>query len=78
MRQLLIQVILYNFQMIEQTPAAELSGVSDVLETFFNFNTLIAKKVPQALNDTEIDCEKLVGYGENLRLTFHIQRNIEN
>lgn len=64
MRQLLIQVILYNFQLIEQTPAAQRSDISDVLESFFNFCALLAKKTPTALDDSEVDCDKLVGYGK--------------
>lgn len=64
MRQLLIQVILYNFQLIEQTPAADRSGISDVIESFLNFCALVAKKVPNAFDDSEIDCDKLVSYGE--------------
>lgn len=63
MRQLLIQVILYNFQLIEQTPDAERSSISDVFESFLNFNALIAKKVPNAFDDPEVDCLKLVNYG---------------
>lgn len=64
MRQLLIQVILYNFQLIEQTPAADRSNISDVIETFFNFSALISKKVPNAFDDAEIDCDKLISYGK--------------
>lgn len=64
MRQLLIQVILYNFQLIEQTPPADRSNISDVLESFLNFCALIAKKVPSAFDDPEIDCDKLVSYGK--------------
>lgn len=64
MRQLLIQVILYNFQLIEQTPDADRSNISDVLESFLNFNALIAKKVPNAFDDPEVDCFKLVNYGK--------------
>lgn len=64
MRQLLIQVILYNFQLIEQTPVADRSNISDVLESFLNFNALIAKKVPSAFDDPEIDCDKLISYGK--------------
>ena len=64
MRQLLIQVILYNFQLFEQTPITDRSGICDVLESFLNFNALIAKKVPTAFDDPEIDCDKLIGYGE--------------
>lgn len=67
MRQLLIQVLLFNFQLIEQTPPNERSGISDVLESFLNFNALIAKKIPNAFDDDEIDCDKLVSYGERLR-----------
>lgn len=64
MRQLLVQVVLYNFQLIEQTPVPELSTSSDVLESFFNFNALVAKKIPQAFVEPEIDCEKLLAYGK--------------
>lgn len=64
MRQLLIQVILYNFQLIEQTSPVDRSNISDVLESFFNFCALIAKKVPNAFDDAEIDCNKLISYGK--------------
>lgn len=64
MRQLLIQVILYNFQLFEQTPITDRSVICDVLESFLNFNALIAKKVPNVFDDPEIDCDKLIGYGE--------------
>lgn len=71
MRQLLIQVILYNFQLFEQTPISERSSICDVLETFLNFNALIAKKVPNAFDDPEIDCDKLISYGE---FCIHVDR----
>lgn len=64
MRQLLIQVILYNFQLFEQTPVTDRSAICDVVESFLNFNALIAKKSPNAFDDPEIDCDKLIGYGE--------------
>lgn len=64
MRQLLVQVILFNLQLLEQTPVFERSAISDVLESFMNFNALVAKKVPEAYNDNEIDCDKLINYGK--------------
>lgn len=70
MRQLFIQVILYNFQLIEQTPITDRSRISDVLESFLNFNALVAKKVPSAFDDPEIDNDKLVSYGKPLKKHF--------
>lgn len=45
--------------------AIELSGISDVLESFYNSNALVAKKTLQVFNDPEIDCEKLLRYGKS-------------
>lgn len=64
MRQLLIQVIAYHFQLFEQTSAAEHSTIADVFESFYNFNAPIAKKIPRAFADTSIDCEKLIHFGK--------------
>lgn len=64
MRQLLIEVMNHNFRLIEQTPQNDLSGISDVLESFYNFNALIAKKTPEVFDDPEIDCDKLLKYGK--------------
>lgn len=76
MRQLLIEVMNYNFQLIEQTPQADLSGISDALESFYNFNALIAKKTPQVFNDSEIDCDKLLRYGKYR--SAHLGWNLHN
>lgn len=63
MRQLLIEVIMYSFQLFEATPDGELSHIADVLESFYGFNSLIAKKIPQAFSDTNIDCVNLIHFG---------------
>lgn len=68
MRQLLIEVIAYNFQLFEQTPDADLSKICDVLESFYVFNTQVAKKIPQAFADVNIDCVKLIHFGKQLSL----------
>lgn len=75
MRQLLVQVVLYNFQLIEQTPIQELSNIVDVLESFFNFTAMIAKKIPQGLAEQEIDNEKLMAYGKK-HLMVVLVRNL--
>lgn len=66
MRQLFIEVIVYNFQLFESTADAELSNISDVLESFYAFNSLVAKKIPQAFADVNIDCIKLIRFGNEL------------
>lgn len=63
MRQLFVEVIVYNFQLFEQTPDTELSHISDVFESFYVFNSLVAKKIPQAFADVNIDCIKLINFG---------------
>lgn len=65
MRQLLIEVMNHNFRLIEHTSQNDLSGISDVLESFYNFNALIAKKTPEVFDDPEIDCDKLLKYGKS-------------
>lgn len=64
MRQLFVEVIVYNFQLFEQTADADLSNIADVLESFYIFNSLVAKKIPQAFADVNIDCMKLIHFGE--------------
>lgn len=71
MRQLLCQVIHRLFYFMDSIPMNELSGSADVLEAFFNFTCLIAKKMPQALVDEEIDCDKMVVHGKWISLSFN-------
>lgn len=66
MRQLFIEVIVYNFQLFEQTADADLSNIADVLESFYVFNSHVAKKIPQAYTDGNIDCIKLIRFGMNI------------
>lgn len=63
MQQLLIQVIVYNLQLMEQTPDGKLSDNADVIESFYVFNSQIAKKLPRAFADTNIDSYKLITFG---------------
>lgn len=60
---------MYNFQLFERTPEAEISNIADVVETFYSFNAQIAKKLPQAFADANVDCVKLLHFGE-----FFLQR----
>lgn len=64
MRQLFVEVIMYNLQLFEQTADTDFSHIADVMESFYGFNSLIAKKIPQAFSDTNIDCIKLIHYGK--------------
>lgn len=70
MRQLFVEVVVYNFQLFEQTPDADLSNISDVLESFYVFNSLVAKKIPQAFADANVDCIKLIHFGKNHPLSI--------
>lgn len=64
MRQLLVEVILYNFHLFEHTSDADFSTISDVVESFYGFNAQIAKKLPQSFADDNIDCPKIIHYGK--------------
>lgn len=63
MRQLLIQVMIYNFQFIEQTIATKLADVAEIIESFFVLNAQLAKKIPQVFGFDEINCERLLSIG---------------
>lgn len=77
MRQLLYQVIQRLTFYIDNTRLNDLSANSDVMEAYFNFNSLIAKKMPQALADEEINCDKLVEQGtQDQASTLAKQRQI--
>lgn len=76
MQQLLIQVIVYNLQLMEQTPDGKMSDNADVVEAFFVFNSQIAKKLPQAYADTNIDSFKLISFGSyHQNVTFRLKKN---
>lgn len=64
MRQLLVEVILYNFHLFEHTADSDFSTIADVVESFYGFSAQIAKKLPQAFADDNIDCMKLIHFGE--------------
>lgn len=70
MRQLLIEVIMYNFHLFEHTPDSEFSTISDVVESFYTFNAQITKKLPQAFADDSVDCVKLIHFGKEKFLRF--------
>lgn len=63
MRQLLIEVIVYNIHLFEHTSNANFSLISDVIESFYTFNSQITKKLPQAFSDDSVDCVKLIHFG---------------
>lgn len=65
MRQLLFEVTLYHFHLFEHTADAEFSKIADVVESFYTFNSQIAKKLPQAYSDENSDCKKLIRFGKN-------------
>lgn len=48
---------------IDNTPLPELSHRTDVLEAYFNFVAILAKKMPQSLVDEGIDCDKMIEHG---------------
>lgn len=62
MKQLLLQIVVYNFQTFEQTPPNKLSDVSDLLESFYALNTKIVKKIPSAYTVENVDFMKMMDY----------------
>lgn len=64
MQQLFIEVISYNFRLFDTIPDTQFSNVADIMESFYEFNAQIVKKLPRIYGDTNIDCEKLLNYGE--------------
>lgn len=52
---------------IDNTPLPELSHRTDVLEAYFNFVAILAKKMPQSLVDEGIDCDKMIEHGSYKR-----------
>lgn len=64
MKQLLLQIIVYNFNVFERTPPNKFSDVSDLLESFYALNTKIVKKIPTAYTNENMDFLKLIDYGE--------------
>lgn len=63
MKQLLFQIIVYNFNVFEHTPPNKFSDVSDLLESFYSLNTKIVKKIPTAYTNENMDFLKLIDYG---------------
>lgn len=76
MQQLLIQVVVHNLQLMEQTQEGKMSDIADVVEAFYVFNSQITKKLPQALADTSIDSFKLITFG--MESKYLIVRNIDS
>lgn len=64
MKQLLLQIIAYNFNVFEQTPLNKFSDISDLLESFYSLNTKIVKKIPTAYTSENMDFMKLIDFGE--------------
>lgn len=64
MKQLLLQIIAYNFNVFEQTPPNKFSDISDLLESFYSLNTKIVKKIPSAYTSENMDFTKLIDFGE--------------
>ena len=64
MKQLLLQIIVYNFNVFERTPSNKFSDISDLLESFYSLNTKIVKKIPTAYTNENMDFLKLIDYGE--------------
>ena len=66
MKQLLLQIIVYNFNVFERTPSNKFSDISDLLESFYSLNTKIVKKIPTAYTNENMDFLKLIDYGEKI------------
>ncbi|XP_070509852.1 importin-13 isoform X2 [Chironomus tepperi] len=62
MRQLLFQIIFYNFRTFDQIPPNKFSDISDLLESFYALNTKIVKKIPAAYSNENMDFVKLMDY----------------
>ncbi|XP_055593351.1 importin-13 [Uranotaenia lowii] len=63
MKQLFNAILEYNFgQMQQYDEQQKLSDVSDLIETFFSFNTRITKKMPVCYDAVQADCSRLIDY----------------
>ncbi|CRL02034.1 CLUMA_CG015289, isoform A [Clunio marinus] len=62
MKQLLLQIIIYNFNVFEQTPPNKFSDISDLMESFYALNSRIVKKIPAAYTQENMDFIKLMEY----------------
>lgn len=67
MRHVFAEILIHVFRKFDQTQDGKLSDVSDLLETFFGFNTKIVKRLPAAYVDCNVDCIKLINYGKSLK-----------
>lgn len=75
MKQLLLQIIAYNFNVFEQTPPNKFSDISDLLESFYALNTKIVKKIPTAYTNENMDFLKLVDFGKKIKLILYFLTN---
>ncbi|KAG5682378.1 hypothetical protein PVAND_011734 [Polypedilum vanderplanki] len=62
MKQLLLQIVVYNFRVFEQTPLNKFSDISDLVESFYALNTKIVKKIPGAYTSENMDFIKMMNY----------------
>lgn len=63
MQQLHVEVNSYTLRLLEATPPANMSDVTDLVESFYSFNGQVVKKIPEAYQNPGIDSTKLLTYG---------------
>lgn len=73
MRHVFAEILIHVFRQLDRTQDGKLSDVSDLLETFFGFNTKIVKGLPAAYLDCNVDCIKLINYGKCVQLMMRVQ-----
>lgn len=70
MHQLVLHVNNRVVNLIEATPIEEVSTHSEALEAFFNFLTMVAKKMPTHLLESGIDLNKLIAQSKHFHIFF--------
>lgn len=62
MRDLFVEIHTAVYRTFDETPDTKFSDHADLIETFYNFNIKIAKRLPTYY--ASADCHKLINYGK--------------
>lgn len=76
MRQLHVEVNACTLRLLDATPTENLSDHTDLVESFYSFNTQVVKKLPEAFVNSGIDNTKLLMYGECIILGIPVEFGI--
>lgn len=70
MKLLHAEVNAHTLRVFDATPEVNWSDISDLVESFYSFNALLMKKIPEAYTNPDLDNVRVLNYGKSEKFTI--------